>query len=379
MKKLLVTVAFALATAVSHGQEAIEKKLETLYDQSEYDELITYEKDSLHLSNKSLYLVGMGHFMKENNEKCLYFMNTILAKDSTYANAYYIKGITYNFMGTPQKGVPLLEKAIELDDQNSHYYAGLGDNHYASNNFDQALAAYEKAITLKPVQPRAFSIIPLIYHQKNESKKALTAYYKARNVIDKNSQEYLQIAYNIGLLEQLAENYDPAESSFKEVLERTPNDFETVAKLVQIHFAKKEYQQAATYKKQLYNAYKEGVLQGTNIETMFCFDQFKWQDKHIMAYERFAEPDDSGSLFTKHLFYIKDSDGNIESRIQTEHSFAVSMIKGAKYVLGMNKGKTHWTFFEATFPEKVDYVKLKKAVIDVLEGKIKSSSSSTKN
>lgn len=165
--------------------------------------------------------------------------------------------------------------------------------------------------------------------------------YNAEQKVSKESGSYKNILYNIGLLELLAGNCDKAEPKFNQLIQQDPSDYQNYSKLIQICYHRKDYKKAKQYKDILYDANKKGKLKDA-MKDMFCFDQFKWGDKSIQAYERYQ--DDSESLFEKHRFYVVNPNGDIECKIQTEYdSFSVEL-GGYKYILFMFKDQTHSTF-----------------------------------
>ncbi len=114
-----------------------------------------------------------------------------------------------------------------------------------------------------------------------------------------------------------------------------PKDFHSYAKLIQIYYHKKEYEKAKPYKNKLYEAYKKGELED-NLKDMFCFDQFKWKNKLIQAYERYEEG--SKDIYNKHLFYVVGQGNNIEFRIQTVIFANFTVEQGeSKYLLCRTK------------------------------------------
>jgi tetratricopeptide (TPR) repeat protein len=210
-------------------------------------------------------------------------------------------------------------------------------------------------------------MIPQMHSAKGDDKSALAAFKTAKSKISKDTDSYITVLYNIGLLEYLNENYPVAEQAYQELLTLTPNDFQTYAKLMQVHYARKEYMKAAPLREKLYAAHANGLLQD-NLQDMFCFDQFKWNDKMIQVFERYAEPE--GKVYYKHIFYVVNQNGDIEYSIQTENS-PVSMEQGGpKYLLGMRKGNSHYTY-NVGVEQSFSYEKLKRQVIDILDGKIK--------
>ena len=215
-------------------------------------------------------------------------------------------------------------------------------------------------------------MIPQVYSALGNEDAALSAFYTALSKLPKGESSYITVLYNIGLYESIKGKYDKSEFAFKELLELDPNDYQSNAKLIQVYFARKEYEKATPLKKKLYAAHSKGILQD-NLKDMFCFDQFRWNNKLIQVFEKYAEPE--GKVYYKHIFYVLDEDGEIELSVQTENSPISIEQGGAKYLVGMRKGSGHSTF-NVGFNQNPDYDKLKQTVIDILEGKIKPVASS---
>jgi len=235
------------------------------------------------------------------------------------------------------------------------------------------LAAYQKATEQINPPDRAFYMIPQIYSHRNETSKALDAFYLAKSKISKETDSYITVLYNIGLIESLNGNYDKSEPIFLEILQLAPGDYQSYAKLIQVYYHRREYDKAKPYKEKLYEAKKNGLLKD-NLADMFCFDQFKWNDKLIQAFERYEEGPKS-TIFNKHLFYVLSADNKIEYRIQTEYSPFIAERGEGKYILCMSKGDMHYTF-RIGFDDNFKYDDLKAAVVDVLESRIKPAAAS---
>lgn len=154
-----------------------------------------------------------------------------------------------------------------------------------------------------------------------------------------------------------------------------PTDYHTYAKLIQIYYHQKDYEKAKPYREKLYAAQKKGLLEGS-LASMFCYDQFKWNDKLIQAYERFEEG--SKRIYIKHLFYVVNKNNEIDYQIQTEYSPISIEQEGPKYVLCEERGKVHASH-NFGFNDDFKYEDLKKSVIDILEGKRKPAASSRPN
>jgi hypothetical protein len=167
--------------------------------------------------------------------------------------------------------------------------------------------------------------------------------------------------FSIGTLEILNANYDKAETVLNELINIVPDDYRTMAKLVQVKYGKKEYDKALAYKTKLYDAYKAGKLK-SSLKEMFCFDQFKWKDKRIEAYEKFADANGNGDV--KLIFYVLNANDEIEYNIRTEYS----LTKKA-HELCKDRADYH-ALYPINFKDFSNYEAIKQGVIDILDGKV---------
>ncbi len=373
MKNILATLILTICSLTIVAQDNITTELKTLSDQKQYDKVIAqYAPKSKDLSAKSLYYVGLAYYMKEDDNNCIKFMNLSIDKDATDPAPFYIKASTLNYMKKYDEAVKGFQSAIALNADDAETYSGLGDSYYNLEKYDLALDAYKKATEQQNCPDRPYSFIAQIYSEQKNNDKALEAFYVAKSKISKESDSYSNALFNIGLLESLKGNYDKAESVFVELVQLDPADYHSHSKLIQVYYHKKEYEKAKPYKDKLYAAHKKGLLTG-NLKDMFCYDQFKWNDKLIQAYERYEEG--STDIYNKHLFYVVNQSGDIDYRIQTEYA-PISIEQGSsKYLLCRTKGGTHSTY-NIGFNDNFKYDDLKKSVIDILEEKVEPTASS---
>lgn len=373
MKNILVTLILTICSLTVFAQDNTTTKIKALSDKNQYDKVIEqYASKSKDLSAKSLYYVGLAYYMKEDDNNCIKFMNLSIDKDAKDPAPFYIKASTLNYMEKYDEAVKGFQSAIALKADDAKFYSGLGDSYYNLEKYELALDAYKKATEQKDCPDRPYSFIAQIYSDTKQNDKALEAFYLAASKISKKSESYINALFNIGLLESLKGNYDKAEPAFVELLQLDPADYHSYAKLIQIYYAKKEYEKAKPYKDKLYEAHKKGLLKD-NLKDMFCYDQFNWNDKLIQAYERYEEG--SKDIYNKHLFYVVGQEDKIEYRIQTECSPISVEQGGSKYLLCMTKGDTHSTF-NIGFNDNFKYEDLKKSVIDILENKVKPTATS---
>lgn len=373
MKNILSTFILTICSLTIFAQDKTTEDLKTLSDSKQYNKIIEqYPSKSKDYTAKSLYYIGLAYYMKEDDNNCIKFIDLSIDKDQNDPAPFYIKASTLNYMQKYDKAVKYFQSAISLKSDDAEFYSGLGNSYYNLEKLDLALEAYKKAIEQKNCPDRPYSFVAQIYTDQKDNNKALEAFYIAKSKIDKKSNSYINVLFNIGLLESLKGNYDNAEPAFVELLQLDPKDYHSYAKLIQIYYHKKEYSKAKPYKDKLYEGHKKDELKD-NLKDMFCFDQFKWNDKLIQAYERYEEG--SKDIYNKHLFYVVNQDNKIEYRIQTEYS-PISVEQGSlKYLLCRTNDSTHSTF-NIGFNDNFKYDDLKKSVIDVLEEKVQPSATS---
>ncbi|MEO6150151.1 MAG: tetratricopeptide repeat protein [Mucilaginibacter sp.] len=376
MKPFLIIILTIFSLA-AFAQDKVADNLKTLIDSNQYNKVIEHAVNSNGYSAKSLYYIGMAYYMKEDDSNSIKFMERSINKDSKYAKAYYIKAETLNYMSKYEEAINTFKQAIALEPDNGEYYSGLGDSFYNQKKNELALAAYKTATYKKDAPGRAYSMIAQIFSQQKDDENALAAFYIAKSKVSKASDSYQNALYNIGLYESLKGDYDKAEPAFIELIDLSPNDYQSYAKLIQLYHHNKEYGKARPYIEKLYDAHAKGQLKD-NLKDMFCFEQFKWNDKLIQAFERF-ESGAKNDIYRKHIFYIKNSDEVIEYTIQTEYSPILVEQTGEMYLLCMSKGDRHYTFNAGFKGPDIQYDVLKKSVIDVLDQKVKPLASSIKS
>ena len=373
MKKILSAIISGFLSLSAFCQNDIINQLKSAYDSEKYEQIISEHSEKVNeYPAKAIYYIGMAYYMKADDINVLKLIDLSIEKDKTDPDAYFIKGMTLNFMGQFEKAIENFNKAIKLDSTNTNYFSGLGDSYVSQEKYEKAFSSYITATEKSDPIDRPFTMIPQIYAELNQPDKALEAFYKSKATISKKSDSYVTTLYNIGLYELLNYDYVKSEIAFIELIELAPNDFHSYAKLIQVFYGKREYEKAKPLREKLYKAYEQGILKD-DLKEMFCFDQFNWNDKLIQVFERFAI--EEGELYYKHLFYVVNDKGEIEYRIQTENSPISVELGGLKYVLGMDKDGTHSTF-RYGFDEDFKYDDLKKIVILVLEERIDAGASS---
>ena len=373
MKKhllLLLTLFFTY----SYAQVDSGKNLQQLYDAEQYDEIIDYQpKKSDPLSVTDLYYKGKAHYMKSDDTQALKYFDLAIDKGPVFGSLFFYKGMIFLYANQFSDSLPYFDKAISLSPTEADFYAGKGEAFFALKNRDSAQVYFEKATQLPGCKPRPFVKLGEIYQERNENEQALTAFKSALNQLNPEDELYQNTSFNLGLTQQLTGNLEDAKATFEKHTFLFPTDYHAVAKRIQIYHSLSEFEKVPPLKKQLYAAHRAKKL-NADMEKNFCFDQFIWKGKRILAFENFAEPDDV--LFTKHHFFVMNDQNEIAYHIDSESSAAIRLADPKnKYALCLVKNKTHFTYWQFLFNDDYHYPDLKAAVLNILNDKVKPTAS----
>ncbi|NIG55683.1 tetratricopeptide repeat protein [Chitinophaga sp. Cy-1792] len=365
VKKFLSTILIMALSLAAFAQDTVQVSLHFLIDNKKYDRILQeYAPASRDYSAQSLYYIGLAYFRTDDDSSCIVFLDRAIQKDSTIAEAWYVKGTTLNYDGKYEEALTCFQTAIRLSPNDVNSYTGTGNSYYALNQPDLALAAYQKAATMEDCPDVVYILIGQAYASKKENDKALAAYKVALEKFPRQSASYLDALYNIGLIESLKGNDDEAERNFLEILDINPDDYSTYPRLIQIYYHQKNYAKAKPYRDKLYLAKENNLLQG-RLADKFCFEQFDWNGYHVQVYERY-QTESASQIFYKHIFYLIDEKEQVVMTVQTEYSPFSAAMGGSKYLLCASKGNAHINP-GIGFNDNMKYADVKSAALKLME------------
>ncbi|MBN2681112.1 MAG: tetratricopeptide repeat protein [Bacteroidales bacterium] len=374
MKYYLIILLLLIFSSTK--SQDLNDSIEILYNKTEYLEIIKLFDHQEQLNDISYYYIGYSYFMQSEYEKAneYYYKSLKINKDNPLV--YYSMAISYHSLELKDSAIFCINNAIELDETVTDYLSYKGDLHYYYGEKDSAIYCLENVTKMRLASPKDWINLADVYADYNIWEKAEDTYKKALDLCADGSDDYFRCLYNMGLVFYNTGKFENARLSFSKIYERLPDNYNVVSKLIQCLYAEKNYKKADDLKKVLYTAREQKKLP-SQLENMFCFDQFIWKDKKIMVFEKYDEPE--AFLYYKHIFYVMNNEvaiNDFDFTIQSEHSAALESVK-KKYVMGMTKGNMHYTYWSFLFGEKFSYEKMKQAVIDILEEKVNPSSSSS--
>lgn len=247
----------------------------------------------------------------------------------------------------------------------------IGDSSYKERKYDKAKEVYN---TLKSQLEKgtndynyAADQIAMIYFFERENLRKKSKYEESNEYLNK----FLEYIEN--------------EKGYIRPLWNDDKRYFIIKTIVQNYIALNNYKEASKYQDILYKAYKEKKLPDA-INEFYSFEMFKWEDKNVWGYEWFAElgsPESEGS-FSKIVYYVysTDIDGNDKEQLYRYHVLKVHKIndKMPDYVLTKRletaKNEINGTLWSYTYNSPIDYLKLKKDIMEVLKGNYKPSTES---
>lgn len=369
---LILTFSISLLS-----QNDIESNFEKLYTQKQYEEIIQ-TKPTKDWNGKAYYYKAMSHYMTNDDDNTIKFMDMALNIGPIDHDMYYYKGMSLFYKEDYKKSLPLLKKSIELLPNEPAFYKSVGEVYYKLNEIDSTYAYLKKAVNLDNATIDVYSYFAETCFELKKYEEAFNYYKEIIEVVEPMTEQHHLYSYNLCLIEQLKNDYVNAEANLKKLISFYPNDYQAKAKLIQVLVAQNKYESAYRLRDELYLAYEQNKLPN-EFKSRFCFEQFEWGDMKVFAYENFKNPEDSEkNIFNKHQFFIYDNEGNYLYEINSESSFAVRMNKDIKYVLALKNSNGFKTFWQFSFKE-TDYKFLKESVLKILNNEVKPGSSTTFN
>jgi len=171
------------------------------------------------LKAQFLVLSLLAHVDRFTNSLITTFNNFIeLRKDET---AYIYRRMSIKLLKSknPKKAIPILEKVVALNQDDSNAIFELGSAYLSECIYDKAIDCFKDAIKLDPDKGEYYFKIGFAYERKELFVNAIITYKK---VIEINSVES-EVYYRLGIVYDGAGKYMEAVDSFEKAIELNPN------------------------------------------------------------------------------------------------------------------------------------------------------------
>ena len=200
------------------------------------------------------------------------------------AQEYYDTGLDFLNNKMYDEAIAAYQKAIEIDPQYATAYNDLGVTYYNKKMYDEAIAAYQKAIEIDPQYDKAYCNLGLSYYYGNKMyDEAIGAYKEAIEI----NPEYSKAYRYLGVAYRKKGMNDEAIGAYKKVIELNPQYTEAHNELGVAYYNKKMYDEAIT-------AYRKAIETNPEYATAYsnlglAYRVKKMYDEAIGAYKEAVE------------------------------------------------------------------------------------------
>ena len=137
------------------------------------------------------YLVALGTiFATTKNSNALLISNELLAfnRSKSADDAYFIKGLYYNFTNEPKKAIIFLDSCLNLNYTYMYAYLEKGIALYQLKKYDEAVLVLQRAVTLQNNYEEGYFWLGKCYEKLNQKENAIQSYKNAL-LFDKDFSE----------------------------------------------------------------------------------------------------------------------------------------------------------------------------------------------
>lgn len=128
------------------------------------------------------YLVAIGTVYAEmKNPKSLHIADELLKanKAKSGKDAYFIKGLYYNYVNEPQKAIPLLDSCLSLDFTYMYAYREKAIALYMEKKYEDAIKVLKRAVTIQNNFDEGYYWMGKCYEKLNKTDEAIQSYQNA--------------------------------------------------------------------------------------------------------------------------------------------------------------------------------------------------------
>ncbi len=128
------------------------------------------------------YLVALGTVLAEiKNENALKIADNLLNnnKEKHGKDAYFIKGLYYNYINDPQKAIVYLDSCLKLDFTYMYAYREKGIALYQEKKYEDAIKVLSRGVTLQNDFDEGYYWMGKCYEKLNKKQEAIQSYQNA--------------------------------------------------------------------------------------------------------------------------------------------------------------------------------------------------------
>jgi tetratricopeptide (TPR) repeat protein len=187
-----------------------------------------------------LYLLGKKEYYNRNYKKAIEYLSQAVAKDPTFAEAYFLRGECYYIQSNHKLAIKSYGKAIAINPNMVEAHMEQGKSHYHLSSYSSALTSFQKVSEIKPKDPLALQWQGLVLYEQEKYDQAIEILGRSAT-LDESSE------YTYELLGKSYERNDQIEQalvSYSRAIEIGGFSSDSLPIRAKIHLKNKSYEQA---------------------------------------------------------------------------------------------------------------------------------------
>lgn len=365
MKNLLALTFLLIFVNGFTQTDKYTEKLKSLYLEEAYDKVIKFKASKTEkMASQSIFYKAMAQYMTNNDAGALSLFDMAIEKGPADYDMYYYRGMTKYYLKKYESALGDLDKAIAMARPITDFYSGKAYVLYELEQTDSALVYFKKAAAMEDCGPRVFASIANIYSELKNYADAVTYYKKAIAKVEVSTSTHQVYNYNLGLNHQLNEDFDAANTVFLDHINLYPTDYHAISKLIQVRYQSGGWADTEELKTRMRQGYETNELPDY-LSRMYCFDQFMYGDRKVLAFESYTYYEDD--VFDwKHKFLIQDEEGEVDYKLLTVVDSTVEA--GGVYIFNLIKNDTLFVYDEYSYTDDSHYGIYKTMIKSMLSG-----------
>jgi len=176
-------------------------------------ETLFLRKAGVQPSVEQRYLTGVEKILDKNYSDGTDIFAAINKDEEKFSSAWFMAGYIAYVTRKYDTAIEKLQKACELEPENSSYLISYGNACLKNSNYKEASTALKKALELTPEDPSAWNNLAHAYTFNNELEKAAGAFKKATELKSDFHEAFHNLGLAYGKLEKLEEALEAFESA----------------------------------------------------------------------------------------------------------------------------------------------------------------------
>ena len=177
--------------------------------------------------NPAIYiLLAQNYISLDKNDDALKIFDLGANKGINDFEFYLAWGITLLRAEKIEEAKEKINKALDIDSNNSNALYRLGSCYYKEKNYEKAESLFKQAIIENPNNTLAIADLGMIYYDQNNYETAISTFFKAINISAQKAYLYFYIAncyYKLGRLKKSIEFYEKTIEYYPDHLEALIN------------------------------------------------------------------------------------------------------------------------------------------------------------